>query len=189
MISNRYQICAFQVLSRFPQTPACECRILRASEDQGFAALAPATFPQVCPALSAYCCACMLHLCYCQVSRRSASCTTLSARVRPSNPPPPVSDTFETTRVSYYLHQIRSQRPAPPTYELTLITLTCTLGQGACDATEQLRMQALAWLNRVDYASWALRRSAGAVQASIQDITCTPCMNDKQHHALPSMMS
>ncbi len=29
-----------------------------------------------------------------------------------------------------------------PAYELTL---TCTLGQGACDATEQLRMQALAY--------------------------------------------
>ena len=29
-----------------------------------------------------------------------------------------------------------------PAYELTL---TCTLGQGACDATEQLRMRALAY--------------------------------------------
>jgi hypothetical protein len=53
----------------------------------------------------------LTYLCYCQVSRRSASCTTLSARVRPSNPPPPVSDTFETTRVSYYLHYPREQTP------------------------------------------------------------------------------
>jgi hypothetical protein len=43
-----------------PPDPACECRILRASEDQGFAALAPAAFPQVCPALSAYCFACCI---------------------------------------------------------------------------------------------------------------------------------
>jgi hypothetical protein len=43
-------------------------------------------------------------------------------------------------------------------------------------------------MNRVDYASYGvLWGSAGAMQASTQEITCTPGMNDKQHHALPSM--
>ncbi len=92
------------MLSRFPQTlpvNAASCALVKTRGSR--------LWPQPRSLRCALPCQHALPVAFVLLSSLAQVCQlydTIPARVRPSNPPPPVSDTFETTRVSYYLHYL-----------------------------------------------------------------------------------